>query len=123
MASKTVDEYARARPDEQRKIIAALRKVVKAAAPEATESIKWAQPVYEDHGPFAFIKAASQHVTLGFWRGFEIDNGRGLLESSGSRMAHVKIRSLMDINENQLQRLVKDAVRLNRLKGDPTKGA
>ena len=63
----------------------------------------------------------SAHVTFGFWRGVELDAGRGILESSGSVMAHMKIRSEDEIDDRVVARLVKDAVRLNREKGDPTK--
>jgi len=33
-----------------------LRQIVGSAAPKAKESVKWAQPVYEDNGPFAHIR-------------------------------------------------------------------
>lgn len=121
MPGRTVDAYLRALPPRQRAIAARLRRIVKAAAPDAIESIKWAQPVYESNGPFAFMKKATAHVTFGFWRGVELDAGRGILESSGSVMAHMKIRSEDEIDDRMVARLVKDAVRLNREKGDPTK--
>ena len=118
---RAVDAYVEALPPAQRAIATRLRRLVKAAAPKATESIKWAQPVYEDNGPFAFMKKASAHVTFGFWRGVELDGGRGILESSGSVMAHMKIRDVADIDERVVTRLVREAARLNRVKGDPTK--
>jgi hypothetical protein len=94
---------------------------VKSAAPQASESIKWAQPVDEDHGPFAYIKAFPRSVNFGFWRGIEIDAGRGRLESSGTRMGHVKLHSVADIDARLLSEYVKQAVELNRLNGDSTK--
>jgi hypothetical protein len=121
MRAKTVDAFVASLPADQQEIIAAVRRLVLAAAPGATESIKWAQPVYEDHGPFAYIKAGRPHVTFGFWRGVELDAGRDILESSGVKMAHVKLSSVGDIDTRLLQTLVKQAVKLNRSKGDPTK--
>lgn len=121
MAATTVDAYVASLPADQQQIIGAVRRLVLAAAPGATESIKWAQPGYEDHGPFAYIKASRSHVTFGFWRGVELEAGRGILESSGVKMAHVKLRSVGDIDTRLLQTLVKQAVKLNRSKGDPTK--
>jgi hypothetical protein len=99
---KTVDAYVAAAPAGQRKIVNTLRKLVLDAAHGARESIKWAQPVFEEYGPFAYIKAHRAHVTFGFWRGFEIDAGRGLLESSCSQMAHVKLTAVGDIDERLL---------------------
>jgi hypothetical protein len=60
VANKTVDGYLAALPPEVREIAERLRHIVRQAAPGARESIKWAQPVYEDNGPFAYIKA--RHV-------------------------------------------------------------
>ena len=46
MAERTVDVYVAALPPDQCEIAEALRGLVKAAVPNAKESIKWAQPVY-----------------------------------------------------------------------------
>ena len=121
MPEKTVDTYIKALPAKQREAATAIRRLVSGAAPDAAESIKWGQPVFTDHGPFAYMKKASAHLTFGFWRGTELDGGRGILEGSGTRMAHVKIADVGDIDQKQLTALIKAAVKLNREKGDPTK--
>jgi hypothetical protein len=121
VAGTTVDAYVKALPDDQGKIVEELRRIVKVAAPQARESIKWAQPVYEHFGPFAYIKAFKGYVNFGFWRGVEIDSGRGQLLTGGSKMAHLSLRSASEINRARLQRMVKEAVRLNEKLGDPTK--
>ena len=76
-APKTVAAYVAALPAKQREVATAVRRLVKAAAPDATESIQWAQPVLDD-GPFAYMKKASAHLTFGFWRGGELDGGRAV---------------------------------------------
>lgn len=119
---RTVDAYVAALGPEQQTIVARLRLLVKSAAPRASETFKWAQPVYESNGPFAYVKAHRSHVTLGFWRGVELSGDSGLLETSGSKMAHLKIRTIDDIPESDILRLVRQAVKLNEVKGDPTKG-
>jgi hypothetical protein len=119
---KTVSSYIAALPNPQRGIAERLRKLVAAAAPQSVASFKWAQPVFEDHGPFAYLKAAKAHVTFGFWRGAELDPDGAVLSTSGTKMAHLKLRSTAEIDEQRLSALVKRAVALNRAKGDPTKG-
>jgi hypothetical protein len=57
MAEKTVDDYISGLEDSKAEIVARIRKIVLQAAPKVKESIKWAQPVYESNGPFAYIKA------------------------------------------------------------------
>jgi hypothetical protein len=71
--------------------------------------------------PLRVHQEASAHLTFGFWRGAELDGGRGILEGTGTRMAHVKIADLDAIDQKRLTALVKAAVRLNREKADPTK--
>ena len=121
MAEKTVDAYAKKLGAEQQAILAELRAMIKAAAPKVSESIKWAQPVFEDGGPLIFIRAAKQHVTIGFWRGAQLDDPHGLLTGDGEKMKHVKIATLGDINKKALTAFIKQAVKLNRELGDPTK--
>jgi len=119
--ARTVEAYVAALSPDKREIVDAVRRLVKSAAPETTEAFKWAEPVFEANGPFAWVKAHSSHVTFGFWRGAELDKGRGILESSGSKMGHLKLRSEADIDSPVLKSMVKDAVLLNHTLGDPTK--
>jgi hypothetical protein len=121
MAEKTVDGYIAQLSDDQAQIVTKVREIILSAAPEADESIKWAQPVYETNGPFAYIKAFKNSVNFGFWRGVDIDDSHGLLGGSGEKMRHVKLVDLEDINELAFKDYVLQAVKLNLAKGDPTK--
>ena len=122
MAEKTVDSYIAQLNVDQAEIVARVRQIILEAAPEADESIKWAQPVYEINGPFAYIKAFKNSVNFGFWRGADINDPDGLLGGSGDKMRHVKLVSLDDIDEAAFKDFVLQAVQLNLTKGDPTKG-
>ena len=122
MVEKTVDNYITGLEESKAKIVTGVRKIILQAAPEVKESIKWAQPVYESNGPFSYIKAFKNDVNFGFWRGVDIEDTQGLLEGSGSKMRHVKLTSLDDINESAFADFVHQAVELNKVKGDPTKG-
>lgn len=121
MAKKTVDEYIEGLVDWQQDLLKEVRGIIKEAAPEADESIKWAQPVYESNGPFAYIKAFKSHVNFGFWRGIDLDDPTGLLEGSGDKMRHVKLTGPEDIQAAEFKAFVKGAITLNQTKGDPTK--
>lgn len=68
-AERTVDAYVAALPDGQREIAEAVRRLVRSAAPEAREAFKWAQPLFESGGPFAYIKAFPRHVNFDRTRG------------------------------------------------------
>lgn len=118
----SVDDYQKKLAKWQREVVAELRQLVKSAAPSAEESIKWGQPVFEAGGPFAYVRPAAKHVTFGFWRGADLSAPPGVLEGSGEGMRHVKITPKAGIDRTLVWALVKQAARLNQVKGDPTQG-
>jgi hypothetical protein len=122
MTEKTVDEYISSLNDKQADIVSSVRQIVREAAPNADEAIKWAQPVYSSNGPFAYIKAFKNSVNFGFWRGVELKDPKGLLQGSGDKMRHIKLTSTDDIDAGAFSDFVNQAVQLNQTKGDPTKG-
>ena len=122
MAAKTVDEYIDGLEGWKKDVATRVRGIVTEAAPEAKESVKWAQAVYEVNGPFSYIKAFKNSVNFGFWRGVDIDDPKGLLQGSGEKMRHAKLTGIGDVDEEAFVGYVKQAVQLNLEKGDPTKG-
>jgi len=119
---KTVDEYIAAFDDWRTDAMKRLREVVKEGAPHSAVGIKWAQPVWEWNGPMIWMKAYPKHVDIGFWRGTEMDDPKKVLTGDGERMRHIKITSVADIPADALRELVKQAVKLNTSKGNPTLG-
>ena len=119
---KTVDEYIAAFDDWRTDAMKRLREVVKEGAPHSAVGIKWAQPVWEWNGPMIWMKAYPKHVDIGFWRGTEMDDPKKVLTGDGERMRHIKITSVADIPADALRELVKQAVKLNTAKGNPTLG-
>jgi hypothetical protein len=117
---KTVDEYIAAFDDWRTDAMKRLREVVKEGAPHSAVGIKWAQPVWEWNGPMIWMKAYPKHVDIGFWRGTEMDDPKKVLTGDGERMRHIKITSVDDIPADALRDLVKQAVKLNTAKGNPT---
>ena len=122
IAEKTVNAYIASLKAGQAEIVSGVRQIVLKITPEAEEAIKWAQPVYSNNGPFAYIKAFKNSVNFGFWRGVDLDDPQGILEGSGEKMRHVKLSSLDDIDEQAFSDFIRQAAQLNLSKGDPTKG-
>ncbi|MGZ6270849.1 MAG: DUF1801 domain-containing protein [Candidatus Limnocylindrales bacterium] len=121
LAGRTVDAYVATLPDWQAELVGELRRIMRAAAPEATEALKWAQPVYERNGPFAWIKGHRDHVNIGFWRGIELADPEGLLDGEGERMRHLGLRDGDPVPEATLIAWIREAVELNERLGDPTR--
>ncbi len=122
MAEKTVESYIEGLEGWQKEAAVRLRAIIKRAAPEARESIKWAQPVYELNGPFCNFKAFKSSLNFGFWRGVDLDDPKGLLGGTGDKMRHVKLTGVDGIDKDAFASFVHQAVALNQLNGDPTKG-
>ena len=63
--AKTVKEYLAALPADQRRTLARMRALIKAAAPEAAEGISYGMPTYKLNGrPVVYFGAAADHVSL-----------------------------------------------------------
>lgn len=122
MAAKNVEEYISSLGGWKTDVTTQIRNIITSTTPNAKESIKWAQPVYEINGPFCYMKAFKTSVNFGFWRGIELDDPLGLLQGSGDKMRHVKLQGVEDVNEPAFAAFVKQAAQLNLDKGDPTKG-
>ena len=116
----TVDDYLAALPDDRRETAQALRAAILSADPDARESIKWGQPVFDVNGPIVALKAHTRHVTLTFWRGAALDDPDGILDGEGDRMRHARFTSADAVPTATVQALVRQAVALNRELGDPT---
>jgi hypothetical protein len=117
----TVDAFVAALPDGHRKVAQRIRALVAEVAPEAPVSIKWAQPVWETNGPFAYLKPFPVAINFGFWRGADLADPAGLLVGDGIRMRHLRIVPGDPLPEDAIRGWVAQAVELNRAKGDPTK--
>ena len=116
----TIDAYASKLAPWQQEVARAIGSLIEEAAPGAVGSIKWAQPVWEHGGPLMFLRGHKNHVTVGFWRGAELDD-RGLpFEGDGDRMKHLKIREGETVPQ-AIGALIREAVALNAKLGDPTK--
>jgi 2-amino-4-hydroxy-6-hydroxymethyldihydropteridine diphosphokinase len=58
---------------------------------------------------FAYVDAFRDHVNVGFFRGAEIADPKGLLEGTGRFMRHVKLRPGSDVDTAALKELIETA--------------
>jgi hypothetical protein len=97
----TIGEYIDSLAPALAETAGAARAAIDAGLPEATSAIKWAHPTWSlGKYPICYLKAASAHVTFGFWRGASIDDRSGRLGTSGQVMAHVKLRGPEDVDRS-----------------------
>ena len=65
---------------------------------------------------FGYVNAFSAHVNVGFFYGAALDDRAGLLEGTGKRMRHVKLRRGQQVNAAALSELIAAAYRDIRLR-------
>ena len=68
-------------------------------------------------GSFYIASQSDKHVTLGLWQGALIPNPDGLIEGTGKRMRHVKLRSVEDLEAPALGGIIRQAVELDGAEG------
>ncbi|WDZ76937.1 DUF1801 domain-containing protein [Ensifer adhaerens] len=120
--TKTVNDYIAGLSGTPAEVAKRLHAALLAAG-GLTDIVKWGHPVYEAGGTVCLLKGAKDHVTFGFWRGAEMLDVDPRLEKGGGKgdMAYIRVRSVDDVDDAQVARLVARGIELNRLKGDPMK--
>ena len=56
--------------------------------------------------PFAYVNTFKSHVNVGFFHGAELEDPAGLLEGSGKRMRHVKLKPGLELKTADLGDLI-----------------
>ena len=59
-----------------------------------------------EDAPFGYVNVFTHHMNVGFYHGAALDDPAGLLEGSGKRMRHVKLRADVDIDVTALSALI-----------------
>ena len=99
----------------QKKMISALRKLVKKTAPSLTENVKWGNGCWVGvEWPVAFLHAKNDHLQFGFFGGAALTDPKKLLKGSGKYIKHIKVFTINDIDEIAFARLLRQAVRHER---------
>ena len=105
----------------QRECVECLRSAVLAAA-DLEEVIKWRHLVYLSNGPVLLIRAETERVLFGFWRGQRLRAIEPALKPGGKfEMATVELREGLRIAPARIRRLTREAAALNESLGDPTR--
>ena len=103
--NKKVDEYIEKQKSPQKEICLELRRIVFRIYPHIEEEMKWGVPMYAK-GKY-YLVALKDHVNMGFsLKGLSKEEQK-LLQGSGKTMKHIEIRSLKEINEDEVVRLLK----------------
>ena len=107
-----VDAYIARAPEFARPILTRVRAAIRAACPEAVETIKWSTPFYDHHGPMCSMAAFTAHCALRFWKGALVLPEGQQTEKALGPFGHLE--SVKDLpSPRALAAMVKKAAALN----------
>lgn len=66
----------------------------------------WAPTACVGEAAFAYVAAYSKHAVIGFFQGADLPDPSGLLEGSGKRMRHIKLRWGRPVDEPAIEALI-----------------
>jgi hypothetical protein len=122
----TVSEQLKKVPPKVRPIVQAAIRTVKDVAPKSDEvtyrsrpprspSAMWKLVRYAVDGSYVVgVGTFTNHSTLFFYRGREIDDGSGLLQGSGKDSRFITLRAPADAESAAVKRLLRKAFKLER---------
>ena len=110
---ETVDELFPTTPAAVRAILAELRRMVRETLPDATEIFYHGALGYgataSGFDRILYVMPQNGYANLGFFYGIDVPDPSSLLEGTGKRMRHVKIRSVLAAQNPALAPLVREA--------------
>ena len=59
---------------------------------------------------FCYIGAHREHVNLGFYYGTELPNPEGILEGTGKKLRHIKVREVEEVAQPTLRQMIKSSL-------------
>ena len=114
------DEYVQSISGWQRERVDLLRGVAHRVG-NSEETVKWGHLVYLANGPAFLIRAEEERVLFGFWRGKRLLDIEPRMTGTGKfEMKTLDLREDTAIDAAVAERLIREAIRLNRTIGNPT---
>ena len=114
------EEYVQSIGGWQRERVDMLRAIALRVG-DSDETVKWGHLVYMANGPAFLIRAEEHRVLFGFWRGKRLLDIEPRMTGTGKyEMKTLDLRETTAIDAAVAERLVREAIRLNRTIGNPT---
>jgi hypothetical protein len=108
----SVDAWFAKPDDELRRLARRWFEEMRGCGPDVRELLHDGHPtVCADDAAFGYVNAFRAHVNVGFFFGADLDDPAGLLEGTGKRMRHVKLRCRQHVNAIALTKLIAAAYR------------
>lgn len=114
----TFDDLMQDCPETQKTVLTLLRGIVFKVHPEVYEVVRPGErsAVY-GLGPkkmsegYAYLMPHEQWINLGFFKGADLPDPAGMLEGTGAKMRHVKVRTVEQAEQTAIQDLIEAALK------------
>jgi hypothetical protein len=105
-----IDRWMREHSDELGAIAHRWFEVMRSCGDDVRELLHDGHPTAcVGHAAFGYVNAFRAHVNVGFFRGAEIADPKGLLEGTGKFMRHVKLSPEREVDAAALTKLIETA--------------
>jgi uncharacterized protein YdhG (YjbR/CyaY superfamily) len=113
----TIDQFVTEAPAEARPALERIRKVVKAAVPDADETMGYGKPYYKYHGWMTGVTLYTNHLGVEIWDGLS-EADRKELEALGHKTGskNFQIKYDQEVPAELLTRLVQAQAKRNEAK-------
>ncbi len=113
----TFDELIASIPADLQTICIWIKEVILDLHPEAVEVVRLGDNAASyGLGPkkmseaYAYVMPRNGYVNLGFFYGAILDDPAGLLEGTGKKLRHVKVRSLAQASDDATKTLIRESI-------------
>jgi hypothetical protein len=107
---RTIDAWLRGQPDELRPLAQKWFARMRQCGDDVQELLHDGCPVAcVTDAPFGYVNVFRDRVNVGFFHGAMLDDSAGLLEGTGKRMRHVKLKPGLEIDDAALFELINAA--------------
>ena len=113
--SQLIDKQIAELGDWRGELLARIRHLIHAAAPDITEEWKWGTAVYTQKGLICAASAFKDHAKLNFFKGAHLDNPKGLFNAGleAKEIRSIDLHQGDRLQEAALQNLIRAAVAFN----------
>jgi hypothetical protein len=91
-----------------------MRDLIFEASEKMVEEIKWAKPSYSHDGLVCYLQPAKTHINFGFYQGAQLEDRNRLLEGDGTKMRHIRLKRVDDIQPEPFKSLIWEAIEFNQ---------
>ena len=120
----TIDDLLEITEESLRPIVTALREIIVEVDPNTCEVVRLGdRAATYGVGPrkmldgYTYILPHKRWVNLGFYQGVDLADPERLLEGTGAKMRHVKVRSVDDAKRSAVRTLVRGALERRKASG------